>query len=65
MKLTSDLEFSSKGDYVYDVLLDMKVHNTSDFYKNGISHHVFVFNETNEGLIIETVYFKGLVEDIQ
>ena len=65
MKLTSDLEFSSKGDYVYDVLLDMKVHKTSDFYVNGISRHVFVFNETNEGLIIETVYFKGLVEDIQ
>jgi len=63
MKLTSDPEFISKGDYVYDVLLDMKVHNTSDIYMNGISRHVFVFNETNEGLIIETVYFKGLVED--
>ena len=65
MELTNDPEFSSVGDYVYDVLLDMKVHNTSDFYMNGISRHVFVFNETNEGLIIETVYFKGLVEDIQ
>ena len=59
MKLTSNPEFNSRGDYVYDVLLDMKVHKTSDFYRNGISQHVFIFNETNEGLIIETVYFKG------
>ena len=65
MELTSDPEFSSKGDYVYDVLLDMKVHKTSEFYQNGISRHIFVFNETNEGLKIETVYYKGLVADIQ
>ena len=59
IELTSDPEFTSKGDYVYDVLLDMKVHKASEFYVNGVSLHVFVFNKTNEGLELETVYFKG------
>ena len=65
MELTSDSEFSSKGDYVYDVLLDMKVHKTSEFYQNGISRHIFVFNETYEGIKIETVYYKGLNDNRQ
>ncbi len=59
LELTSDPEFTSKGDYVYDVLLDMKVHKASEFYVNGVSRHVFVFNKTSEGLELETVYFKG------
>lgn len=63
MVLTNNPEFILKGDYVYDVLLDMKVHEVSEFYMNGITHHIFIFNKTNEGLIIETVYFKGLAED--
>ncbi|MBB4825397.1 hypothetical protein HNO89_002631 [Sporosarcina luteola] len=60
---TSDLEFSSKGDEVYDVLLDMKVHKPSEFYENGISRHMFVFNRTSEGLQLETVYYKGVVQE--
>lgn len=60
LELSNDSEFNSKGDYVYDVLLDMKVHKTSEFYMNGVTHHVFVFNMTNEGLKLDTVYFKGL-----
>ncbi|SHG88650.1 hypothetical protein [Ornithinibacillus halophilus] len=63
MELTSDSEFISQGDYVYDVLLDMKVQNPSEFYMNGVTRHVFVLNRTSEGLKIETVYFKGLVDD--
>lgn len=63
MKLSNDPEFSSKGDFVYDVLLDMNVHTTSEFYLNGVSRHIFVFNKTSNGLKIETVYFKGLIDD--
>ncbi|QTD42917.1 hypothetical protein [Sporosarcina sp. Te-1] len=63
MEVTSDLEFSSKGDEVYDVLLDMKVHKPSEFYENGVSRHMFVFNRTSEGLQLETVYYKGVVQE--
>ncbi|WP_432360645.1 hypothetical protein [Sporosarcina sp. UB5] len=66
IELTNDKEFSSissNGDYVYDVLLDMKVHKESEFYMNGVTHHVYVINKTSDGLKIETVYFKGLVDD--
>ncbi|MEC1177165.1 hypothetical protein P9B03_01595 [Metasolibacillus meyeri] len=65
MKLSNDPEFSSKGDFVYDVLLDMNVRTTSEFYLNGVSRHIFVFNKTSNGLKIETVYFKGLIDDKQ
>lgn len=65
MKLSNDPEFSSKGDLVYDVLLDMNVHTTSEFYVNGVSRHIFVFKKTSNGLKIETVYFKGLIDDKQ
>ncbi|MEC1177163.1 SpoIID/LytB domain-containing protein [Metasolibacillus meyeri] len=61
--MTSDPEFISKGDYVYDVLLDMKVHKQSEFYTDGITRHIFILNKTNEGLKIETVYYKGLVDE--
>ncbi|MCG7342567.1 hypothetical protein MHZ92_00395 [Sporosarcina sp. ACRSL] len=62
MELTSDPEFWSKGDYVYDVLLDMKVLTPSDIYMNGISRHIFVLNKTSDGLKIETVYLDRLYE---
>lgn len=62
IELSNDPEFSSKGDYVYDVLPDMEVHNTSEFYMNGVTHHIFVFNMTSGGLKIETVYFRGLAD---
>ncbi len=61
VELTTDPEFISKGDYVYDVLLDMKVNKTSEFYMNGVTRHVFVFRMRGDGLKIETVYFRGLV----
>lgn len=63
MEATSDPEFNSKGDEVYDVLLDMKVHKPSEFYENGVSRHIFVFNRTGKGLQLETVYYKGLAKD--
>ncbi len=63
MKLSNDPEFSSKGDFVYDVLLDMNVHKQSEFYTDGITRHIFILNKTNEGLKIETVYYKGLVDE--
>lgn len=56
IELTSDPEFISKGDYVYDVLLDMKVLNPSEFHPNEVSRHRYVLNRTIEGLKIETVY---------
>ena len=62
IKLSTDPEFISKGDYVYEVLLDMKVHKASEFYMNGVTRHIFVFKRTNGGLKIETVYFKGLAD---
>lgn len=60
MSLTNDPEFISKGDYVYDVILNMKVHDNSEYYMNGDTHNIFVFNKTGSGLKIENVYFKGL-----
>src|SRR5690606_17247797 len=60
MSLTNDPEFISKGDYVYDVYLNMKVHDNSKYYMNGDTHNIFVFNKTGSGLKIENVYFKGL-----
>lgn len=62
MELTSDPEFISKGDYVYDVLLDMKVLTPSDIYMNGISRHIYVPNRVGEGLKIETVYLDKMYE---
>lgn len=63
MSLSNDPEFISKGDYVYDVFLDMKVHDNSEFYMNGVTHNIFVLNKTGSGLKIENVYFKGLADD--
>lgn len=60
MSLSNDPEFISKGDYVYDVFLNMKVHDNSEYYMNGDTHNIFVFNKTGSGLKIENVYFKGL-----
>ncbi|MDN4607833.1 hypothetical protein [Sporosarcina highlanderae] len=62
MELTSDPEFISKGDYVYDVLLDMKVLNPSEFHINGVSRHIYVLNRVGEGLKIETVYLDKMYE---
>ncbi|MDN4608560.1 hypothetical protein [Sporosarcina highlanderae] len=65
MSLSNDPEFTSKGDYVYDVFLNMKVHDNSEFYMNGFTHNIFVFNKTGSGLKLENVYFKGLAGDKQ
>ncbi|MCM3710214.1 hypothetical protein [Sporosarcina luteola] len=62
MELTSDPEFISKGDYVYDVLLDMKVLNPSEFHINGVSRHIYVLNRIGDDLKIETVYLGTMYE---
>ena len=62
IELSTDPQFTSQGDYVYDVLLDMKVNKASEFYMNGVTRHIFVLKMTSDGLKIETVYFKGLAD---
>jgi hypothetical protein len=59
---TTSEEFSSKGDMVYDVYLDMLVANPSEFYENGVSLHVFVFKNIGDKLLIDTVYYRGLTQ---
>ncbi len=59
---TTSEAFSSKGDMVYDVYLDMLVANPSEFYENGLSLHVFVFKNKGDKLLIDTVYYRGLTQ---
>lgn len=59
---TTSKEFSTKGDLVYDVYLDMLVANPSEFYENGISLHVFVFKNVGDKLLIDTVYYRGITQ---
>lgn len=59
---TTSEAFSSKGDMVYDVYLDMLVANPSEFYENGTSLHVFVFKNKGDKLLIDTVYYRGITQ---
>ncbi len=62
IEVNNSQEFSSKGDLVYDVYLDMLVANPSEFYENGVSLHVFVFKNVGDKLLIDTVYYRGLTQ---
>jgi hypothetical protein len=59
---TTSEEFSSKGDLVYDVYLDMLVANPSKFYENGVSLHTFVFKNKGDKLLIDAVYYSGITQ---
>lgn len=62
---TANSDFSTKGQLVYDVYLDMSVNKQSEFYENGVSLHIFVMNYIDGNLLIETVYYRGLVDNSQ
>jgi hypothetical protein len=59
---TTSEAFSTKGDLVYDVYLDMLVANPSELYENGVSLHVFVFKNKGDKLLIDTVYYRGITQ---
>jgi hypothetical protein len=59
---TTSEAFSTKGDLVYDVYLDMLVANPSELYENGVSIHVFVFKNKGDKLLIDTVYYRGITQ---
>ncbi len=58
---SNDPDFINKGQFVYDVYLDMSVNKQSEFYENGLSLHVFVMNYVDGNLSIEAVYYRGIV----
>ena len=62
IEVNNSQEFSSKGELVYDVYLDMLVANPSEFYENGVSLHTFVFKNKNDKLLIDTVYYRGITQ---